>query len=430
MNRDEFLQMMISHLEEMNEEDNLNTDNSQNSPNIISNILKKLSYDYPLLDDQQIRIFSEFLLLFGTPNYEDGENFKLTPLFLENMKYIRTAPSYSQHQNTSHLFEGVFLFLPLALMKYNKARLIEIFDRVDSDEVTWNILFHQVFSLIDVTVPSIIAGNRAIPLSEATLGMLLNKLSHIVHILTPSNTSLSEISSIDDYYSMKLQYVVSQASLEVEPDTLRVVNKTINLFSGLLFFVRDLCTLKDDFSIRVIPLLFDQVLIPLLQIPSRQLQSFGYVVGAGIIFQLQLSCIFLLSDICSSYLLMKPNELYQGSFLGFDIILSLVGVRMKLLHTLNVNMSIIVSCTEMILNSITSDQSMNDNKVVLQLLESLSTLPAATCIALNSSENYDLSQMLLSSRLFPVLSSLLVKPIDEVPVRNFYMNLNVSVKLR
>lgn len=314
MNRDEFLQMMIAHLEEMNEEEEKNQANSQNVNHfMISDILKKLSFDFPLLDDQQIRILSEFLVLFGTPNYDDGENFKVTSLFLDNMKYIRSSPTYSQYQNTCLLFEGIFLYLPLALMKYNKFRLIEILDRSQSNEITWNDLFHEVYSLIDITLPSTFVGNRTSSLSESTIVILLNTLSQIVHLLTPSDSnSTSDISSLNDYYSNILRSVVSQTSLEIEPNTQQVVKKTINLFTGLLFLIRDLCTLNDNFSIRVIPLLFDQVLIPLLQIPSRQLESIGYIVGAGIILQLQLSCLFLMSDLCSSFLLDKPEKVYQG----------------------------------------------------------------------------------------------------------------------
>lgn len=103
-------------------------------------------------------------------------------------------------------------------------------------------------------------------------------------------------------------------------------------------------------------------------------------------------------------------------------------------------MSIVVSSVEMIVNSITSDQSIArsaSDKLLSQMLESLITYTAITCVAIGSKNefpfnvNFDLSEILLSSRLFSVLSAFLVKIEDgTMPVATFYQSLHIDVKLR
>jgi hypothetical protein len=329
MNRDDFLSMMIAHLEEMqNEELNQgqisSTQSSENPHLLISHLLQKLSFDFPLLDDSQIKKLSEFLMLFGTPNYEDGEDFRITSKLVENMKYIRSSPSYSNYKNGSYLFEGFYLYFPLALMNYGRSRLVQLLDESNSDDmIPWDSLFHQVFSLFDLSLPSAFASHRLRPLTDSTLHLILNTLAHIVQLLTPldhhtsSDILTSDITSLKDYYSNSIQLVISQTDPDqLSSETQFVLNQTIELFSSLIFLLRDLCLLKDELTSHAIPLLFQQVINPLLRIPTMQLQSMGFVIGAGVIFHLQLLSLFLLSDLCLAYHPFKADKSYQGDLIS------------------------------------------------------------------------------------------------------------------
>jgi hypothetical protein len=318
MERDAFLSLMIAHLEEMQEEEEKEGETLQRSHNLISNILEKLTFDFPLLDDHQLRLLGEFFLLFGTPNYDDGENFKITSKFLENMTYIRSSPSYSNYKNCSLLFEGLYLYFPLSLMNYDKSRLLQLLNYTSEDDLSWEDLYHQVFNLLDLTLPSTFASHRSQPLSDATLQLILKTLSHLVQLFSPSNhyeNSSSSPASLHEYTSHSIRSVVSltDATIDLSSASHLLLNRSINLFSSLLFLLRDLCLLKDEFSTRVLPLLFQQIFIPLLSIPSKQLQSIGYVIGAGVTFHLQLLTLFLLADLCSHYLPGKSlDKPYQG----------------------------------------------------------------------------------------------------------------------
>jgi hypothetical protein len=181
--------------------------------------------------------------------------------------------------------------------------------------ISWDSIFHQVFSLFDLSLPSTFASHRLHPLTDSTLHLILNTLAHIVQLLTPSDQphSSSDIHSLKEYYSNSVQLVITQTDpLQLSSENQFVLNQTIELFSTLIFLLRDLCLLKDEFSCCVIPLLFKQVLNPLLSIPTMQLQSLGFVIGAGVIFHLQLLSLFLLSDLCFADDPSKADKSYQG----------------------------------------------------------------------------------------------------------------------
>jgi hypothetical protein len=461
MDRDAFLSLMIAHLEEIQVEEGKVEQIRQMNHNLISNILQKLTFDFPLLDDQQIRLLGEFFMLFGTPNYDDGENFKVTPKFLESISYIRSSPSYSDYKNCSLLFEGFYLYFPLSLLNYNKTRLLQLLDHPsDGDDVPWDVLSHQVFNLLDLSLPSIFASNRTHPLTDSTFYLILKILSNLVESFSPSNnfesTSSSSITSLDQYYSHSVRSAVSltDPNIDMSSESHLILNRSINLFSSLLFLLRDLCLLKDEFSTRVFPLLFQQVFVPLLTIPSRQLQSIGYVVGAGVIFHLQLLTLFLLSDLCSHYLpnLSPTEKTYQGlnSLSIYIYIYSyvLTGTRRVLSSCVCENISTIVSCIEMISLSLSSEQqqpSVNGNgdpssgKVSQQLLESFISIVSIIEVHLTQPSNptalppvppVDMAEVFLSSRLFPLLSSLLLKPMPSDGSRPSYMALDEKIKSR
>ena len=321
MNREDSLSLMISHLEEMQltegQDPSLSTSQSHENPHLnVSTILSKLTFDYPLLEENQIKIFHNFLMLFGTPNYEDEENYKITMKLKENIKYMRSSSSYSHSKQISYLFEGFYLYFPLALLNYGQRRLAELFEESYSDKsITWDFFFQEVFSLFDLSLPSTFTSHRLRPLTDSTLHLILNTLAHIVQLLTPldHHPSSSDITSLKDYYSHSVQSVISQTDpLLLSSEKKYVLNQIIELFSSLIFLLRDLFLLKDEFTSSVFPLLFQQVINPLLRIPTMQLQSMGFVIGAGVIFHLQLLTLFLLSDLCLAYHPRKADKSYQG----------------------------------------------------------------------------------------------------------------------
>lgn len=321
MNREDFLSLMISHLEEMQltegQDPSLLNPQSHENPHLnISTILTKLTFDYPLLEENQIKIFHDFLMLFGTPNYEDEENYKITMKLKENMKYMRSSSSYSHSKQISYLFEGFYLYFPLALLTYGQTRLSQLFEESYSEQNrTWDFFFQEVFSLFDLSLPSTFASHRLRPLTDSTLHLILKTLTHIVQLLTPldHHLSSSDITSLRDYYSHSVQSVISQTDpLLLSSEMQYVLNQIIELFSSLMFLLRDLFLLKDEFTSSVFPLLFQQVINPLLRIPTMQLQSMGFVIGAGVIFHLQLLSLFLLSDLCLAYHPRKADKSYQG----------------------------------------------------------------------------------------------------------------------
>ncbi len=335
MTREDFLSLMITQLELMkNEEEkqlqSLSSSSFSLSPSAslsltlssssstLQEIFQKFQYDFPLLSDEQILTLSNFLFLFGTVDYEDDEmNFQLTERFLENISYLRSASSYSNHQNCNLLYEGIYLFLPLALLGYHQERLRYILNIPIEEEISIELLFFRVLSLMDISLPSMFASNRTIPLKDSTQTLIINTLANIIHLLgsplTPTNPLSSDTPTLNEYCSALLHSIVNQTnSTEISEENIKILNRLITLFSSLLFLVRDLCILKEEFALKILPTLFQRIIFPLIQIPAAQLQSTGHYLGTGIIIHLQTSIIFLLSDLCASYSASKPSV--RGQF--------------------------------------------------------------------------------------------------------------------
>ena len=271
MSRDVFLELMISELQSMKGSDGLFKEKETS----ISDVLAKLEYDFPALDDKQLSQLTEFIVSLRSPH--DQNSFYLSEKFLENISYINTSPSYSSvTQQVSALCESVYVTLPVCMFQFSKSSLIYLLHGPDVTDVEWYDLLVSIKSLVQLSSASTLGPVRinkptACPaLRKESIDGIRHIVSFVVHTVcdTVSSVHSSDQSStpphtLEAYLRSVPLSPPHPSVIDTNRDNTTIhssptpLGLSLDIAGHLLFLLRDLAAVSPVTGLEAVPPLLD-----------------------------------------------------------------------------------------------------------------------------------------------------------------------------
>ena len=253
MSRDDFLACMIAELSIMKESTGLDAPRSCT----LEEVLQKLLYDFPMVDEGQIEQITEYLLTLKQENkFELPKKQFINDKFIENISYLSRSLSYSNFTSLPKLCGAFYVSLPFSCLYMSAKYLNKIFpspkvDKTDSKSMSvvnkvYDNAFDNIMLLTMTATPSILLssnGNEDTEL-ESTANDLSNLLCAILDMVLLRNSTttmpnkFAEDSLLGYLHEQCLRATVNNDECEY------IITKILDAVSHLMHLIRDIITIS------------------------------------------------------------------------------------------------------------------------------------------------------------------------------------------